>query len=117
MFSKIERWRRIRRIACTASRGHGSNCELNLWLPRGLDHPGIPAFRSPSLRRSNCCRYFSVVSFSGTQAGKPGSFLVGVVTVMTRPKPVRHGKSRPLAGALAFIPERDSKCHDKMLGL
>src|SRR5262249_60284735 len=29
------------------------------------------------------------------QAGKPGSFLVGVVTVMTRPKPVRHGKSRP----------------------
>jgi len=65
---KVERRRRIRRIAITASRGHGSNCGLNLRLPRGPDHPGIPAFRSPSLRRSNCCRYFSVVSFSGTGA-------------------------------------------------
>src|SRR5262245_39653704 len=48
--------------------GHGSNCGLNLWLSRGPDHPGIPAFRSPSLRRSNCRRYFWLVRFSGTGA-------------------------------------------------
>ena len=38
---------------------------LGMW---GGNHPGIPAFRNPSLRRSNCCRYFLAVSFSGTGA-------------------------------------------------
>src|SRR5262249_16321204 len=44
------------------------DCWAVVVMPCQGNHPGIPAFRNPSLRRSNCCRYFSVVSFSGTGA-------------------------------------------------
>src|SRR5262249_42851909 len=54
------------RLVSASSTSWRDQLDLVASLNGGRNHSDMPALRSPSLRRLNCCWYFWLVSLSGT---------------------------------------------------